>query len=274
MGHLLQMVSVEVGMGCNMSAVHPRCPNNIGTERYAGLSRKHLLDDDTILAGLGELHRDFGFNGWVNFSFYNEPLLQRERLFALIPQIAEVVPGASFMLITNGTLLPEDLEPFRAFRGVWMTNYGGDWTPDPVKVERLKTIIGDGIWPTRERPSGLFVSPGNLDIRMRGPGKDRSSRACVLPFKDLAFDGYGNAHICCIDWRGDVKLGNMRDGIAPILQQWERTVRSISGTHMTEDAPATCRSCRFVGFQRLNNFDPKARQRAKIWLREMEEVPR
>lgn len=261
---LLQMVSVELGVGCNMAAEHPQCPNSLGVSRYKAMSSAPLLTDAEIVA----LYQEFGqlgFGGWVNFSFYNEPLLQVNRLLALIPQIRCVLPDAPFMLITNGTLLPTDVTPLRVFRGIWVTDYGDRWTPNPHRLSELKQMLGDGTWQRHARPFGVFVSQGKLDRRLKGPGKDRRDRPCVLPFKDLAFDAFGGAHLCCIDWRGDVELGNARDGIAPLLERWESVVKTIAGERMTEDAPPTCVHCRFAGFQRLNEFDPTARQRAGTW---------
>lgn len=262
---MLQIVSVELGVGCNLSDEHPQCPNSLGVDRYASMPTASLLTDHDIIQLYTELSH-LGFGGWVNFSFYNEPLLQINRLLALIPRIQSVLPSSPLMLITNGVLLPTDLTPLTVFQGIWVTDYGDNWTPSPRRLSELRQLLGEGTWPREEQPRGLFVSPGRLDRRLKGPGKERRERPCVLPFKDLAFDAFGRAHICCVDWRGNVALGDARDGLVPLLTRWEQVVRTIAGTHMTDDAPPTCVRCRFAGFQRLHSFNPAARRRAEAWI--------
>jgi len=268
-GAMIQLLSFEMGLACNLAHLHPRCPNSLGSDRYAGLPRTHLLSDEWIINTLSLFYDDHDFRGWVGFSFYNEPTLAQDRLFALVSKLKLVAPKVKFMLTTNGTKLSDDVSPFGVFDWMGVTDYGGAEQPDPEKLEALRAIIGVGRTVDKE-PRGLFVSKGRLDKRMRGAGPDRSNVACVYPFQDFAIDAFGNCHLCCFDWRGQVHIGNVIiDGVSACLARWEEIVRSISGSRMTEEAPEACKHCWMTHFQRLAVLDSAARKNAKAWLNEV-----
>jgi hypothetical protein len=210
---------------------------------------------------LVSLYYDYDFRGWVNFSHYNEPMMKLDDLVGLANIVAVIAPESPRMVITNGTYLPEDPEPLRIFTEVHITDYGGSLTPSTDRLEAL------------QRVTTVRLNRGRLDKRMAGPGPDRSDRACVYPFSDLTIDAFGNMRLCCFDWEGLASPGNVfRDGLASCLAQWERTVRTISGKRMTEEAPAVCRHCRHYNFQTLARTHAGARHAAKLWLRERGEA--
>ena len=268
-GATIQLLSFEMGLACNLSHLHPRCPNTLGAERYAGLPQERKLSVEAIISTLLIFYNDYDFRGWVGFSFYNEPMLEKDSLLHLVATAKYFMPDLKFMLTTNGTRLPEDVSPFGIFDWIGVTNYGGEHAPDSKKLDALRSIIGVGRTINRE-PRGLFVSKGRLDHRMRDLGPERAERACVYPFQDFAIDVFGNCHLCCFDWRGRVHIGNVFiDGVSMCLMRWEEIVRSISGNYMSEEAPETCRRCWMTHFQRLALLDATARKNAKMWLREV-----
>jgi hypothetical protein len=267
-GATIQILSLEMGLGCNLAHLHPQCPNGLGKGRYQGLPQSMRLTDESMVATVRTFYEDFDFKGWVNFSFYNEPTLELPRLFRLVDAVRDVAPEVRFMLLTNGTLLPDDLRPFEVFDWIGVTDYGGGQTPDAMKILGLYDAAhGVGRWDPE--PKGVFVTKGKLDRRMRGLGADRSHIPCLYPFKDLTIDVFGNAHLCCMDWRGLAQLGNVLiDGVPEVLQRWERMVRSISGARMTAEAPPSCRTCQSIGFQRLDTLSLRAKRAAEEWLGE------
>ena len=270
-GALLQILSLEMSLGCNLSSIHPQCPNSLKAARYAALPQAHHLTDDIILDTIATFWRDHGFRGWVNFSFYNEPMLEYGRLLNLARRTRSVDPELRLMLITNGMSLPIDVQPLKVFDWISITDYGDSETPDPARLRALQDLCGVGRWTPD--PRGVFVNTGKLDRRLRGSGGDRSERPCVYPFKDLAIDYFGNCHVCCYDWRGLAHIGNViTDGIPACLSQWERVVKSIAGHHMDPDAPLSCRTCQYRGFQRLENLNMDAKRAAQAWLGQLRET--
>jgi len=264
-GSTLQILSLEMGLGCNLAPLHPQCPNGLGSARYADLPKDIYLTDPVIVDVVRTFYSDFDFRGWVNFSFYNEPTLELARLFRLVDAVRVVAPEVKFMLLTNGTLLPADLTPFKVFDWIGVTDYGHEQTPNPERLLALYDTVGMGHYTPE--PRGVFVHTAKLDRRMRGLGVDRSDAPCVYPFKDLTIDFYGNAHLCCFDWRGQANLGNvLLDSIPVVLKRWEAVMRSISGQKMTPDAPESCRRCQAVRFQKVDSLDMRAKRAAEEWL--------
>ena len=264
-GALLQILSLEMSVGCNLSSLHPPCPNSLKAARYAALPQADHLTDALIVEIVSSMRETHGFRGWVNFSFYNEPMLEYDRLLRLANLVKASNPELTLMLITNGMFLPKDPTPLQVFDWISITDYGGKESPSPNRLQALHALCGVGRWTPD--PRGVFVTPGKLDKRMRGLGPDRSERPCVYPFKDLAIDFFGNGHVCCYDWRGLAQIGNIiTDGIPACLARWERIVRSIAGPRMTADAPLSCRTCTYKGFQRIETLNAVAKQAAQIWL--------
>ena len=263
---ILHTLSIELGWGCNLSAVHRLCPNNLGRERYAAMGEPETLTDAEIVSLVHRAYEHHGFRGYVNWSFYNEPLMKMDRLFRVVSQVQARTPDLPHMLITNGTLLPGDLGPFAAFQHLSITDYGPPYEPDPVKVATLLEMLG----PRRafsgvER--GLSVNSGKLDQRMRGLGEDRSHLPCWFPFRDFVVDAGGNVHLCCFDWRGFASPGNViRDGLDSCLSRWWTMVEAISAAPMAVDAPASCRHCSFHLRPRLDRIYGPARAESARWL--------
>lgn len=257
-GALLQMVSFETGVACNLAAEHPECPNSLGLDRYAHLDQSRRLDEVTMIGTAQRLYEDYDFRGWINFSFYNEPLLHPDRLIQLAEYVKAVAPECPLLLITNGTRFPDDLTPFRLFQAVHVTDYGGHLSPPADRLQALRDVCP------------VVVNPGRLDGRLSIVGRDRRDRACVYPFQDLAFDHFGHAHLCCFDWRGLASPGNLfSDGLDRCLERWLEMVLAISGPTMTAEAPATCRTCRHRHFQSVPRFHAPARRMALAWLKEV-----
>jgi hypothetical protein len=266
-GSLLQVVSIETHPGCNLCGVHERCPNSLGVERYARLNCLKRLTDADILALIQRLYDVHGFRGFVNWSFYNEPTLELDRIFRLVEDVRERCPALGAMVHTNGTRLPLDPEPFRVFDVVWVTAYDGPYAPNLERVTALRAVCGEPTWIVGKRPHGVFLTPAKLDSRMFRRRRKRAHFPCLQPFKDLPFDCFGNAHICCLDWSGKTPLGNlMVDGIDAIVTRWEAVVRAISAKPMTDDAPLGCRTCGYRGFHTLETLEPTAQAAAEQWL--------
>jgi hypothetical protein len=263
-GALLQMVSVEIGLGCNLCNLHPQCPNYLRDDRYAGLPTLNHMTEDLVVDVVHAFYL-CDFRGWVNFSFYNEPTLDLPKLFRIVEGVSRVAQECKLALMTNGTLLPDDVRPFKVFDWIGVTDYGDKETPHPGRLEALTALCGAGRWTPD--PRGVFVATGRLDGRRRGLGPDRSERPCVYPFKDLAVDYFGNCHLCCYDWRGTAPIGNvLTESVQVCLAQWERVVTSIARTQMTPDAPESCRRCRYKKFQQLDSLNALARTHAQEWL--------
>jgi hypothetical protein len=217
----LQLLQFELSDRCNLADQHPRCPN-----RHRPLPNMPALDDRTIVRSASEAYRDLGFTGLVGWAYYNEPLLDAERMFALMGRIRFSAPQARFLLWTNGTLVPEDARHFDEFSQIIVSDYG----PESRRgYDRLRPIL---------------IENASLDDRLQQLPVEDAAAPCLRPFVELAFDCRGGAHICCHDWRGGGSLGNLNwTPFGVIARHWRAWIREIAGERMTDLAPDVCDRC-------------------------------
>ncbi|MHC4867289.1 MAG: radical SAM/SPASM domain-containing protein [Planctomycetota bacterium] len=261
---LTQYLIFELGSGCNLSGAHRRCPN-AHPERYAHLDTSRTLDDDTIVSIATRMYREFGFRGLIGWHYYNEPMVQRRRMWQLMGRIREAIPESRFVLWTNGTIvntngvvLDQDLLPFAAFEQIHITDYGDDQWP---------TILA-GELEARQIPASIHH--WELDDRL-DPPVEESDRPCLRMFTEFIVDNHGNVHLCCYDWRGLGSPGSVfTTPLGELVERWRAIREAISGPRMRLDpppsgpdapffaeftrAPAVCRTCsKRCG---LTEFDP------------------
>lgn len=176
------------------------------------------------------LYERHDFRGLIGFHLYNEPMLEWDRMLDLIAGVKKHVNRARFGLLTNGTLLDKSkTKGIKQFYQVQVSNYENkDWS-------WLKTLV----------PSVLILS-GKLDARANPP-EDLSDVACGRIWNEIIFDYYGNCHPCCMDWRGEIPLGNLHaHDLSDIVTRFQALRSAIYP--MSPAAPAKCRKC----FGRLN----------------------
>lgn len=223
-----QYLSFEFHPDCNLGDVHKACPNR-HPERYAHVDTSRTLDDGTIVEVARRMHEEFGFRGLVAFHYYNEPLMQAARLYALVDAIREAVPRARFVLWSNGTLLTDELRPLRAFGQIYITDYGNLNKQHVDRLRQLASHVQICRWPLDGRTTAQDAY---------------SIRPCGRMFVEFVVDFHGNVHLCCHDWRGLGSPGNVfKDDLATLVERWQVIRASISGAQMTGEAPETCLRC-------------------------------
>jgi hypothetical protein len=221
-----QLLSFEIGRACNLAQAHAYACPSADVNRYGRLDISRELSDDVIVACVLAA-RDMGFAGQVAFHYYNEPMLSWDRIKALIPLILTTVPEAKFCLWTNGTVLPDPISELSVFSSIWVSNYASrDW----------KQILA---------PTGaeIHIQDGRLDGR-----KEMRERAdhshCLRPYNEMVVDVYGNCHLCCADWRGEVHVGNvLKDSFQTVADNFVALRETLSRNPVAKDAPAYCLLC-------------------------------
>lgn len=255
---MLQLLQFELGEKCNLATVHDACPN-LDLERFAALDTTRELDDETIINSAVQAYKELGFSGLVGWAYYNEPLLQIDRMFYLMERIKQEAPQARFILWTNGTLIPEDCERFKAFEQIVVSAYR---QTSRQGAERLaaKSI------------SASIINEPELDDRLTRSYPSDPTAACLRPFVELVIDAYGNSHICCYDWRGEGTLGNVfSESFSDLAERWKAMLPSVAGSKMTGDAPDVCRRCgrRWATYQQ---HDPGIVSRAARWRENLQGI--
>lgn len=224
---LTQFLVFEICRACNLCQKHSaHCPS-ADQDRYGRLDTSNELTDEVIVQSIREA-RQMGFRGEIAWHYYNEPMLAWDRLRPLMATIRQQWPDQRFALWTNGTSFPADLSELAIFDDVWVSNY---------ENKPWSTILGPHV-------KRLHVLNGQLDGRKR-PAERASDASCLRPYNELIIDHYGNGHLCCADWRGEVWLGNVfRDGFAAVAAQYLGVRDTVRQKPLPSNAPAACRLCR------------------------------
>ena len=217
-----QILSHELGSGCNLSKQHNLCPAS-RPDRYELLDTTRELDDDIILNNL-KIGYGLGFRGYAAFHFYNEPTLQWNRLVGLVLKMKSQIHQSRALLWTNGTQLePGKMEELKLFDMMVVSNY----------FQRdLAFLYKTGV--------RLWIQRGRLDKRMSKLDRPNGIK-CYRPFNELIIDNFGNGHLCCADYRGEISLGNVFDiGYRQIIKNYLKLRNQVA---FVGPSPELCRRC-------------------------------
>jgi hypothetical protein len=223
-----QLLIFEIGTHCNMADNHAHwCPNS-SPERWAGTVGRRPITDDMIVGIANVAYREHGFRGFIGWHYYNEPLCEWKRLRPLMDRIKGMLPEARFLLWTNGTMIPADVNELKRFDYIRLTDY-------PGVDQNLFASLG---------VKGLSTTPmwdDRLDNTL-SPGDTFSG--CDKPWSEFIIDHYGQVHLCCYDWKGEVQIGNVWDEpFSGLVHRWQEIRDNVGGWTMGSDAPHRCLRC-------------------------------
>lgn len=214
----------EICDWCNLASKHPACPVNEPSRHIGG----RPITDELIVIKSIMLAREFGFRGHIGFHYYNEPTLEWNRITEIKNILKVFVPTQKFILWTNGTTLDQYADRLSEWDRAVITNYDGR---DFSELKKSHVDLTIGNWGFDDR---------------REEKKCPSAESCWRGYNELIFDYYGNAHLCCYDWRGRLPIGNAwTDNIADIVARYKqyRALAYGDGREMDAAAPVVCREC-------------------------------
>lgn len=232
-------IQVESTEGCNLrcsfcglNGIRPK--HNVRTDdRYMTPETAQRIAEQVAVAG---------WNPRIEFAMHGEPTLNPE-LHKLIGRFRRVLPDAYILLTTNGDPLRTHPMGFNAvvdrlfgfgvntialdnYRGMrvaplfraYMQERPGDLYEYPAQPEgnphkrrpaysRTVSIIADISVSTQGNHAHLSNHAGAAAPR----NGDMAGKRCALPFRELSIRWDGNVALCCNDWRGVYKLGNVHD---------------------------------------------------------------
>jgi glycosyltransferase involved in cell wall biosynthesis len=242
-----QFLIFEIGTGCQLAKEHQgKCP--IDQIRREG----RPLKDEEIISAARIAYERHGFRGFIGWHYYNEPTLLIDRVLGLMEQIRKVVPQSRFVLWTNGISRPTDPR-VSLFEQVWVTDYRGDAAQVRQHYEKLGVIQ-------------TFTVDNDLDNRIAETKSNpiKTGNRCLRPFTELIFDNCGGAHLCCYDWRREVNLGNLRDGLSIVLGKRQIVMGNVCCQPMKNEAPTRCLQCQTR--TELTRFDEDIAQGGVEWV--------
>lgn len=165
--------------------------------RYPEYESHKPCQDATIEAFAMKVH-ERGFQGFIGFHYYCDPLMNVSRMLSLMHCIKILVPASKFILWTNGKLLKHVHRTWlQSFDKVVITLHD---TSDEIRLQEVTTGL-----------SNVQIAPALYDTRMDlYAAGGRVVGPCIRPARiELPINYYGEVRLCCADYRGYVSLGNI-----------------------------------------------------------------
>lgn len=220
--------------------------------------------------------REYGWNSRIEFAMHGEPSLNVE-LPAIVAAIREHLPTANLMLITNGIPLMErgwvdtvtalydaglsaialdDYPPHRVsvearahpIRGVEMYEYPADPRGNPHRRRARNARPLLSIMESIDKASEGNHKTINNGTGCAGPPiPEPLAKRCTRPFREFQVRWDGNIALCCNDWRGEYKIGNVLE--SDVEELWQsapfRSARRL--LYAADRDFGVCRGCDYFG---------------------------
>lgn len=183
----------------------------------------------------GEIRR-LGWNPRIEFAMHGEPTMNSE-LPAIIEVFRDRLPGAYMLLTTNGSGIQSIGRIYALFYAGLNTiafdaYQHAPWT-DKVGVVLSYYAAQYGLhlyrYPSDKRGNPHARHKGEIitilqDISLNSSGTHKLTnqgsnsfaslteplkQRCAKPFRELSINWNGNVALCCDDWRGEYKIGNV-----------------------------------------------------------------
>ena len=232
-------VQVELVEGCNL-----RC-SFCGVNGIRGPERTYKFMTPKTAHNLGKMMRANGWNSRIEFAMHGEPTMH-PNASEIISILREYLPKASFLMLSNGGgLLPDPLPKIAALFAAGINTLGLDEYDGISLVPRIMSKLGEDpalmldtlkadIYPYPEVAAGnphtrqhhkarrlVHISP--IDVSTGGthatlnnhcgsgaPLNDHGAgKPCAKPFREMSVRWDGGVAVCCNDWRGKLKIGNV-----------------------------------------------------------------
>jgi len=141
------------------------------------------------------------------------------------------------MLWSIGLLLSRDVadnDVLALFEWVVLSDY------DPEQDAEWFEALAKAFSQVRIDP---FTATFDSRLGVYGGAPDEDV-ACWRHRLEVPIDHYGNVHLCCQDWRGTMRLGNIKSAtLGQVVTMEASASLSVALCAGTRQAPAVCRAC-------------------------------
>lgn len=249
-------VQIELVEGCNLGCSfcglqHIRDNGANGPERKHGKASAFKFMTEELASTIGyELARACRENDWnprLEFAMHGEPTMHPDYI-GMVKILRHYLPKLSFQMTSNGGGL---------LRGAGMASNINALLEAGINVLSLDNYDGikivdkilqgyNGPYPVRKYPEDKLANPhtrrkpvqkevvvihdlekatkGNHSVVYNHAGGSfplnakAEGKRCVKPFRELSIRWDGNIAMCCNDWPGRYKIGNVTEGLEALWQ--------------------------------------------------------
>ena len=261
-------VQVELAEGCQL-----RC-SFCGLSGIRGRANDYKFMTEQTLASLMSQMVEAGWNPRVEFAMHGEPTMHPH--FARMVQIArECAPKYHVMMTSNGGGLLTKPGPLAHVRSLFeaglsvfaLDDYDGVKIIDRVRAALEGHDVGAAVYeyprdaagnPHQRGGSRRLVFIQDISQAQSGthsllnnhagagspPLKEPMLERCAKPFRELSVRWDGSVAICCNDWRGEYKCGNvLYDGLDAVWNGDAMGAARVALYHGRRDLIRPCSRC-------------------------------
>lgn len=267
------VIQVEPVQGCNLGCsfcgIH-----HIG---YGFKKRGFDYMELETARDLADQIRTLGWNPRIEFAMHGEPSLHPE-LHLMIAAFREALPKGYILVTSNGggflkdptgramelfdaglnTLALDDYESARIVRrvlagavlpGVNIVNYpedGLEWSPHTRRTGKHLVIVKD----ISTSETGTHATLNNHAGSAAPMTDAHQHKRCAKPFREMSVRWDGSVAICCNDWPGQYKCGNVReDGLFEVWHSPEMVSARRALYHGRRDLINPCAGCDALSYR-------------------------
>lgn len=236
-------VEIETITTCNRRCWY--CPNS---EFGRGLYKNQKLMEADLFRKIIDELATLEFWGRISPHFYGEPLLD-PRIVDFVKYIRRRLPYANVVLYSNGDFLTIDLYRRLIEGGVdafHITQHGEKMSKNMKAVLALKDASRRIVYlrftndtPLSDRGGLIKFSPSQVVPK---------AAKCDLPSRYVTIDYAGNCLLCCNDYLGSVKFGNLKT--ESLLDIWRKQSYRAIRTELKKGIYSLdiCRKCNGLDF--------------------------
>lgn len=204
---IFERINIETSSICNRKC--PYCPN-LKYKRPTGRLRTKYIKK--IILELKNLK----FKGDIIFTGFNEPLMDT-RIQMVIKYIRKHLPDNKVVIYTNGDFLSlglfERLERLNVIFNVTLHQIKTPISPknifDIIKSKRNVNI-------KKNIENDILSSRGGL-VKVSNPEK---KSFCIFPYTEMTINYKGDFLLCCDDYFGSIKFGNIKKD--KLIDTWNK----------------------------------------------------
>lgn len=220
-------------LGCDFCGIHA-----IGyQQKQRGLDFMELSTAQSVARQAAEL----GWNPRIEFAVHGEPTLHPD-LSGLVKAFRDELPGAYLLITSNGGgLLTDTITKVQELFDAGLNTLAlDDYESNKIVQRVLHNIGGDVLFDVFDYPKNRSASPhtrhnGQRVVIIEDLGNAKSGthssihnsagdafpldyskegKRCAKVFREISVRWDGNVAICCNDWSGTFKVGNViTDGL-------------------------------------------------------------
>jgi radical SAM protein with 4Fe4S-binding SPASM domain len=270
-------VQIELTEGCNL-----RCPF-CGLNGIRGKANDYKAMTSETLTSLIKQMVELNWNPRIEFAMHGEPTMHPD-FVGMVKLVRWLAPKYSIMMTSNGGGLlkkPGPVELIKQLFDAGLNCLALDDYQHANIVPKIRKEIGYAGeiagWLNRVSIDAVYEYPANkkgnphgrhhrrslvfiqaIDTASTGthshlnnhagagapPNDTAQGKRCAKPFRELSVRWDGNVAVCCNDWRGIYKCGNVvKDGLDKV---WNGAAMDAARRHLVRgerEAIEPCRGC-------------------------------